>query len=192
MKIQVYEEPWRHVVIDDTYDETLLEEFVKEVKMNLKNPEYYVQHKNNAVQSIYHTNNNLYEAKNVLFHRSKSLLNSVDFGEAFMKTHFSDYRSYDNLSKLGESIMCIGETSYPIHDESENKIMSCVTYISPEKSNGTLLYDKDKNFVKEIEWKQNRTLIFCALDNVTWHAYKSTGKSFRLTLNTFLVENGIN
>ena len=51
--------------------------------------------------------------------------------------------------------------SFPIHRDIPTKLLSGVIYLTPQKNNGTYIYD-DKNGKnkKEIEWKQNRAFFF--------------------------------
>jgi hypothetical protein len=100
--------------------------------------------------------------------------------------HFQDHREYKLLVPRYQVIICIGETSYPIHDEISSKILSAVTYVWSNNGAGTLLYDQDKTLVKEVDWEPNRMMAFCGQTNLTWHSYYSKAKSIRITLNTFL------
>ena len=44
---------------------------------------------------------------------------------------------------------------FPIHDDTPNKLLSGVVYISPEDNKGTMFYsDKKGNDEKIIEWKK--------------------------------------
>lgn len=71
---------------------------------------------------------------------------------------------------------------FPIHNDSLNKLLSVVIYISPEKNKGTTLYsDKLGNNSFDIEWKPNRAFIFSRKDH-TWHSYESDGLNKRITL----------
>lgn len=73
---------------------------------------------------------------------------------------------------------------FPIHDDTPNKILSCVVYLSPEENLGTYLYSaNDANCLeKVIEWKPNRALIFSRRSQVTWHSYASLPNTRRLAL----------
>ena len=56
---------------------------------------------------------------------------------------------------------------------------------------GTLLYKSPEqdyhNPTKKIEWKQNRTFIFCGIPTVTWHSfYAKNGSEKRFTLASFV------
>jgi hypothetical protein len=83
-------------------------------------------------------------------------------------------------------LICLGKFAYRIHDESESKILSIVTYVASNNGKGTRLYDSDKKFIKEVEWKENKALIFAGITGKTWHDYYSEQGSYRITVNTFL------
>ena len=71
---------------------------------------------------------------------------------------------------------------FPIHSDSEDKLLSVVIYIAPDTNEGTTLYeDKSGKNPKKINWIPNRAFIFSRNDN-TWHSYKADGKNNRLTL----------
>ena len=74
---------------------------------------------------------------------------------------------------------------WKIHEDNEDKFFSLVYYHNPKKSRGTRLYDKDKNFVKEVEWKQNFGMGFF---NEPHHFHDFYTKSEpRFTLNFIFV-----
>ena len=51
--------------------------------------------------------------------------------------------------------------TWKVHTDTPGKAFSLVLYWKPkEKSCGTRLYDSDKNFVKEVDWKFNRAVGF--------------------------------
>lgn len=85
--------------------------------------------------------------------------------------------------------ICLEDMNYPIHDDVLSyKILTNVIFVGPDVSHGTALYDKNKNFIKEIEWAPNTSLIFPPKNGVTWHSYKSLPNSYRITINQFLVK----
>ena len=52
-------------------------------------------------------------------------------------------------------------TKFPIHDDTPNKLLSGVIYLTPEENSGTIFYSSKKGEnKKEIEWKQNRAVFF--------------------------------
>lgn len=72
---------------------------------------------------------------------------------------------------------------FQIHNDFYEKILSVVVYLAPEKNRGTLMYsNKAGADEEEVEWKQNRAMIFSREENVTWHAYGGDGISNRLVL----------
>lgn len=81
-------------------------------------------------------------------------------------------------------IMSGKDFKYPIHDDSRKKLLTVVVYVTPEKNKGTLLHSSETGEnTYEVEWKQNRALIFSRKDNVTWHSVKGDGISNRLILS---------
>ncbi len=75
------------------------------------------------------------------------------------------------------------EYKYPIHDDTPNKLLSGVIYLSPEKNTGTSFYDNrfGKN-KKTIDWKKNRAVFFSRKEFETWHSYEGNGVSNRIAL----------
>ena len=75
------------------------------------------------------------------------------------------------------------EYKYPIHDDTPNKLLSGVIYLSPEKNTGTSFYENrfGKN-KKTIEWKKNRAVFFSRKEFETWHSYEGNKVSNRIAL----------
>ena len=72
---------------------------------------------------------------------------------------------------------------FPIHDDTPNKLLSGVIYLSPEFNTGTILYDNRQGNNKHIiEWKKNRSLFFSRKEKETWHSYEGNDKSDRIAL----------
>ncbi len=73
--------------------------------------------------------------------------------------------------------------SFPIHRDIPTKLLSGVIYLTPQKNNGTYIYD-DKNGKnkKEIEWKQNRAFFFSRSEKFSWHSYEGDKISNRIVL----------
>ena len=73
--------------------------------------------------------------------------------------------------------------TFNIHEDSPNKLLSIVIYLFPHKNVGTILYSDNKGSNKtEVEWIQNRALIFAREEGITWHSYQGDGKSTRYAL----------
>ena len=99
---------------------------------------------------------------------------------------FTEKRGYTQLKKLIHYAVTPAGLDHPMHHEGDHKIMSAVLYLHPEDNGGTVLYNPDKSFSYEVEWKPNRLFVFCGKSDVTHHSYYST--STRYTLNYFLVD----
>ncbi|MDC0446033.1 hypothetical protein OAM09_04365 [Candidatus Pelagibacter sp.] len=72
---------------------------------------------------------------------------------------------------------------FPIHDDTPNKLLSGVIYLSPKKNSGTIFY-KNKNGEerKEINWEQNRAVFFSREEKKTWHSYEGNKEKSRVAL----------
>ena len=74
---------------------------------------------------------------------------------------------------------------YPFHDDTPNKILSGVIYLSPEKNAGTMFSlgtNKENSIKHSVEWKPNRAVFFSRKEKETWHSYKGDGISNRIAL----------
>ena len=66
------------------------------------------------------------------------------------KSNLYEYSEF-GISDIGENY------DYPIHNDTPNKLLSGVIYLSPEKSFGTKFFDNKKGEgEKNINWKVNR------------------------------------
>lgn len=168
------------MTIDDYYDDLLFPSAVQEIFKNLRSDQTGFVTK--TAKKIFISKENLYE--NEKFPATRRLLMSRD--ARALLDHFPDHREHSALTLYGECILCLENSEHPIHDESENKVLSAVTYLYPNWGEGTLLYNENKQFVKQIEWKPNRMMVFAGKTGLTWHSYKSES-NIRLTLNSFLI-----
>ena len=92
------------------------------------------------------------------------------------KTKLFDTFSFQ-LSKTAKDV------SYPIHDDSAEKLLSVVIYISPEENNGTYLYNQGSSSPdKIVKWKPNRYFAFSRLEGVTRHSYEGNKIDDRYTV----------
>ncbi len=73
--------------------------------------------------------------------------------------------------------------SFPIHRDIPTKLLSGVIYLTPQKNNGTYIYEnKNGKNKKEIEWKQNRAFFFSRSEESSWHSYEGDKISNRIVL----------
>tara|TARA_B100001939_G_scaffold335864_1_gene338311 strand:- start:7287 stop:7820 length:534 start_codon:yes stop_codon:yes gene_type:complete len=167
----VITEPWEHIVIDNYYDADVFKTIQTEAKRFLsKNID-----RETRKQAFPFPDNELL----------KQAIESNKINESYFD-QLTYHRPYSEISLFWEVNFLRGPHRYPIHDEAQRKVLSCVVYVDPIENSGTRLYDKNKKLIKEIEWKPNRALIFAAQDDVTWHDYHCPRGSFRVTINQFL------
>jgi hypothetical protein len=77
-------------------------------------------------------------------------------------------------------IVTYPNAKYPTHTDSDNKLLSCVLYVSQENI-GTMLYSNSKQEDPfEVEWKPNRLFVFSRTDD-SWHSWQSN-HNYRATL----------
>lgn len=73
--------------------------------------------------------------------------------------------------------------NFPIHDDTPDKLLSGVVYLSPEKNKGTIFYkDKKGSERNEIIWKRNRAVFFSRLERNSWHSFEGDKISTRIAL----------
>lgn len=78
------------------------------------------------------------------------------------------------------------------HFDRFQKIFTSVTYVHPSKSTGTYIHEsEDYSIFKEIEWKPNRSLLFCGVTNLTWHSFKNDTDEPRITFANMLTDEYI-
>ena len=171
-ELKFYNEPWPYSILDNTYDVDGLEKAVAEIKKKVLNAFKGDRLSINLNHSIEYR-----ERLPFTYYLVDSFdLNSItdSFG---LK---SGYRTTCELS------ICKNGWVQKVHDETGPKMLSCVTYIDPIDECGTMLYDSNKDYVGDVEWKVNRSMIFAKKPNVTWHSFRSSSNSYRITINQFL------
>jgi len=108
------------------------------------------------------------------------------------KTYHNDMIYYltelapDKVSKYKFTELNVVSTGkdykFRIHNDTYDKLLSVVIYISPDDNKGTILYSTESgDNPKEIVWVPNRAFIF-SRNNTTWHSYESDKINSRLTL----------
>lgn len=109
------------------------------------------------------------------------------FDADFIRDNFPQHRVFTDLTPKLVLTRHHPPHSDPVHIEIEEKIFSLVVYLEPVESTGTYLHNtEDVDDVHSvIEWKQNRAVMFCGVDDLTWHTYHVVDAP-RLTLNFFL------
>lgn len=152
-----YIEPWPHLVIDNFYDNETWN-YVCNKKALFNN------HKNKAIVRPYGISFSHIEDPILASYFSEKL--PVDF----LAKKFPNHRDFDELN-LDISLKVLNLPKlFPLHDDADNtQTFSLITYIEPDHSVGTILFDKDKNLNKIVTWKPNRAVIFASVPDISWH-----------------------
>jgi len=173
--LQKFNDPWPYVVIDNFFTTRVWDYIFNSFNVRKTKFENFDTLQNNKV--VYFEN----------FH-DKTIHNYFSYfiNEDFLLKHFSTFRSYSELYSENEVKFIKNSPEYKLHIDHERKVLSCVVYIAPKNNVGTILYDKNKNYVKTIEWKPNRCFLFAPIDEVTWHSFKGNSNTTRFTINYML------
>ena len=74
-------------------------------------------------------------------------------------------------------------SKFPIHDDTPNKLLSGVVYLSPENNSGTFFYtNKNGDNKTSIKWVCNNAVFFSRKEKETWHSYAGDGINDRIVL----------
>lgn len=178
--LQFYKDPWAHQIVDNFFEAS---DFEKISQACLKLHDRYKDQVITAdsclsFAEVYNTIGE--EVFNIILKSNRALLDNIE-NYPISRT-FDHYVSFPTFHILPPNI-----SPQKVHDEAYDKSISVVVYLYPIVSTGTMLYaSKDRSsFVKEVEWKINRAMIFCGKENVTWHDFYSREEP-RVTLNFFV------
>ena len=150
-------DPWPHIIVDDFLD----------------NYDWHIEQVNSR-------HGHIQDGR-------KLRLNIKDFSVAPDIQGYLDvlpHRPYETLRLDWYWSVQKGPFEYKIHAEDTKKVLSVVVYLG-DNGRGTDLYNPDKSYYGEVEWKPNRAFIFAGSD-VTWHSYRTNADEKRITLNGFL------
>ena len=173
----VISKPWPHIIIDDYYDSETFKIIQSESRKFLR---ANVDVTTRKQEFPFADSSALQEAIN-----SRTL-------SADLLRFFPEHRPFDDLEVFWELNFLLGPHEYPIHDEASRKILSSVVYVDPEDNNGTTLYNQDKTYHSDVEWKPNRAFIFAGVKGLTWHSYNCPKGKLRTTINQFLCRPRLN
>lgn len=186
--LQVYDEPYRYVVIDNYYPqdvyEAIRDDYLENIGLYWGDP----RRGHKLLQTATADDGTMYG----IGEWQEIVKDHLYINEDFLKEHFTDYRSYEFLDYKIDMNLAKPNHKQKIHCEAGFKVLSAVCYIAPEESIGTHLYNLDKSYHSTIEWKPNRCLIFPGISDVTWHSFDCPSDSWRVTQNTFLTRTEYN
>jgi hypothetical protein len=195
MKLETY--PWNHIVTSGYYNEELFTQMRDELNIEvekIKKSKRFVGRNGRNHTILEQHNKSIFfrsEDGNIVskLPATAACLQSKVIEDGMLSL-FSHYREYKGELETKVNINIIFDGgSYPIHDDCTEKVLTNVIFVAPEQSCGTKIYDKNKNYVKSINWEENTSLIFPPLDNITWHSYESFPNSYRITINQFLLRD---
>ena len=205
MDINFYDNPWRHCTIDDFFPEDIYTrlsghfEDIANISNTYFRPKkqtkyYFSTHEPLRTQDL-NINVDVSAVKNSFEEILGDLPNLI---QEFMGDNLPLFQGIQTQLKYREMFdemflhgiqMQPPNYDYHIHDETEQKFMSLVTYIAPKKNFGTMLYkSKDTPYeepCKHVEWKPNRAFIFSGSKKTTYHAFKTNQFDHRQTYVAF-------
>lgn len=182
MKIEKFNYPYEYIVIDDYLPQDDYAEIVHEVLTN--HNKFSSDHLGRERTHVF-TNE-----KNDTSGQWQFIADEANiFDEKYLLDNFEVHRPYRSLKKAYDINWSKPGHQHKIHAEAKNKVLTAVTYLYPEKATGTLLYDKNKKLVTEIEWKPNRCFVMCGVSDTTWHSFVAPIDSPRVTLVTMLLRD---
>jgi hypothetical protein len=186
--MNIVKHPWEHALVDNFYKEELFKTMKVEL-LSFYKKNYY---KSNNFRFIREQDTNKwvcnYTGLNERFPYTTKCVDSLKLSESDL-LNFTAYRKYKQLKQrfdISISTYTKNIPDYEIHDDVSSKVLTAVTYVYPLTSRGTILYNSEKEYVTEVPWRLNTTLIFPPLDNITWHSYEPYPNSYRIVLNQFL------
>ena len=82
---------------------------------------------------------------------------------------------------------------FKIHDDTPDKLLSTVIYLSPENNFGTFVHHThdDQSGGVEVPWRKNRAFIFSRKEKNSWHSYQSDKNGDRICLVYNLKSNKV-
>lgn len=200
--IQYFNDPFKYVVIDDFFSKEDLE-FVTNTLNTIQEKKDFDNifdtqkaRKRKLAKDLHDYNKDPNQRFAKYFELADSLDIKQDKEKIFTSQYVYSFRVifqneklfYESSRDYSFRVKKLVE-DYPIHPEHIKKGISLLVYLSEEENYGTELYDEDKNFVKQIEWKNNRAFIMSGFDNQngtlqgtsTWHTYRTKPGSIRRT-----------
>jgi hypothetical protein len=181
-KIEV--EPWRHQIVNNFFNDFELITTASKKLLEHYNNQVITADSCLSVGQVYNIIGD--EVFDIIMESNRSLLDNAEniFSNFPNHRRFNQYISIPTFHILPSNL-----PPQKVHDEAYDKTASIVVYLYPEHSVGTAFFKTQNrdSFVRELEWKPNRAMIFCGEENVTWHDFYSK-ENPRITLNYFLRE----
>ncbi len=183
--LMIFSEPFKHIVEDNFLDK---EDFGK-LKSRINN---LINNSKNEYGFSVEYNQARIAVPDLKVTMGSSILSNKELIDFYKK--YED-KLLDHLKKLAprkfhlynsfsfQLSKTVKKGTYHIHDDSAEKLLSVVIYLSPKKNIGTFLYKKKESIPsKQVDWRENRYLAFSRLEGKTRHSYKSNNEDERYTL----------
>lgn len=183
-KSPVLAEPWEHKIIDNFFPQDVFEK-IREVAIDLSN-RFTIPEKTNPMwlHEVLKQGGDSKTVDTIIDATDDILANIEDIMSDF--THYQkSAQGYYAMPKFGISGKGF---NYPVHTESNHKVLLFVIYMFPENDIGTSLYknQEESSLYKSVEWKPNRAFMMAPQSkDITWHNWSSSINPSRTTLNIF-------
>jgi hypothetical protein len=174
--------PWEHKVVDNFFPQEVFDKIktsISGLAKISKNEEYHLIFANESTS--FGVSDDVIED---IITATDDILDNINLILKDFAHKNDSTAGYYCLPKFGVTGR---DFEYPIHEDSNHKVILFIIYLDPVEELGTMLYTEDDKHtpVKCIEWKPNRAVIMCPNDGHTWHNWKNAGSDHRITLNIF-------
>ena len=177
-------EPWEHKIIDNFFPQDVFEKIQKTaIELSSK---FTIPKKTNPMwmPEVLEAGGSP-ETVDLVIDATDDILDNIED----IMSDFEDYQTsaqgYYAMPKFGISGKGF---NYPVHTESNHKVLLFVIYMFPDNDIGTSLYSsqEESSFYKSVEWKPNRAFMMAPKnEDVTWHNWSASVNPSRTTLNIF-------
>jgi hypothetical protein len=167
MEITKFSEPYPHVIIDNFFNDEILENIENIFKNYRKSFRPYTHRKNRYAIDVV-----TIPIVMKYIHSMKEII--MDACEKEIVERFGKKLNYDDI-KLMEHKICLDHVGYniPKHCDTSKKVITIVVYIN-ELGSTTTLFDHKFENSKQIAKKKNSALVFVPKDKYSWHEVEET------------------
>ena len=175
-------DPWEYKVIDDFFPKEIFEKIKQSVRCLgelVKDNEYQLIFINELAK--FGADDSIVDD---VIQATDDILDNLDSILKDFNVKNKSFAGYYCLPKFGVTGKGF---EYPVHEDSNHKVILFVVYLDPVEEQGTVLYHKDDKTIpiKYIDWKPNRAFVMCPNNGNTWHNWKNVNSGHRITLNIF-------
>ena len=201
---KIHSKPFPHAKISNLFSDELFDFINCNIKERLKDSKF-----SSMIEKNYKLNQKKLKKYGktpaISFHKNRweelglslDLYNYLDNLLTEKRSEIFDYFLQNRFGKYYSNQIFFNFTppnsDFPIHFDTSAKTWTLAYSIYPQENKGTILYDKNKKFFKESEWKLNSGLAFCPEDNVSWHSYSNPSKDqYRVMLIMNILRPNVN